>query len=162
MYVWLCMKKKANPPELLWPALWATLHPELRPSGANSAQLYPLSHLQLLKCINTEVTAPHLCSPSTWETETGTESSRPVWSYVVRPCQSVWHLVGAQKAFVKHLSCIMNLFPVPPASFQHRLLRIGFSVPALCWPQASHSGSSSWALVLLVTVVALALYHPVL
>lgn len=35
---------------------------ELRPSGAsNSAHLYPLSHLQLLKCVNTEVTAAHLC-----------------------------------------------------------------------------------------------------
>lgn len=42
------------------------------------------------------------CSPSSWEAETGTESSRPAWSYIVRPHQSVWHLVGAQKAFVVH------------------------------------------------------------
>lgn len=132
MYVWLCMKRKSQEGNL--------------PSRAsNSAHLYPLSHL---KCVIQK------------SVETGTESSRPVWSSVVRPHQSVWHLVGAQKAFVKHLSCIMNLFPVPPACFQHRPLRMGFSVPALRWPQASQSVSSSWTLVLVVTVVALAPVPP--
>lgn len=52
--------------------------------------------------VNTEIATAHSAVPVVGRQRRETESSRPAWSYIVRPHQSVWHLVGAQKAFVVH------------------------------------------------------------